>query len=95
MIEWEEKEKMKKLDIEVEFTESAFNHQIPEADIYWAFESFIFEERIKDEKDQYVLVGFDRSGNPLEIMFNQIDNETIQVFHVMKCRKQWRKKAGI
>jgi hypothetical protein len=43
-----------------------------------------FNER--DQKDQYLLIGFDLKGNPLEIMYNIIDNETISVFHAMPCR---------
>ena len=28
--------------------------------------------------------------NPLEILYNEIDNYTVNVFHAMKCRKAWR-----
>ncbi|MDR0908370.1 MAG: hypothetical protein LBM77_01265 [Spirochaetaceae bacterium] len=79
----------------IEFIDTAFNHKVPEADIRWAFETFVFEERIAETKDKYVIVGFDRTGNPLEVMFNQVDEDTIEVFHAMKCRAQWKKKAGI
>ena len=31
-------------------------------------------------------MGFDNSGNLLEIMYNVIDDNSINVFHAMKCR---------
>jgi hypothetical protein len=33
-----------------------------------------------------LLIGFDRKGNPLEILYNIIDNDTINVFHALRCR---------
>jgi hypothetical protein len=34
----------------------------------------------------YLLIGFDRKGDPLEILYNVIDDKTINVFHAMRCR---------
>jgi hypothetical protein len=34
--------------------------------------------------------GLDRSGNPLEILYNVLDEDMINVFHAMKCRKIYR-----
>jgi hypothetical protein len=31
-------------------------------------------------------LGIDDSGRLLEIMYNVIDEQTIQIFHAMKCR---------
>jgi hypothetical protein len=31
----------------------------------------------------------DRNANPLEVMYNVIDENTINVFHAMKCRKSY------
>jgi hypothetical protein len=33
-----------------------------------------------------LLIGDDRSGNLLEIMYNDIGEGAINVFHAMKCR---------
>ena len=76
------------MDTIIEFNESAFNHEVSMVDILWAFDNpkydGWFNER--EQKDQYLLIGFDRKGNPLEIMYNIIDNETISIFHAMPCR---------
>ena len=37
--------------------------------------------------DKYAVIGFDTAGNPLEIMYNPIDDDTINIFHAMKARK--------
>jgi hypothetical protein len=83
------------MEMTVEFLDSAFNHQFTKEDILWAIETFVYEERISETQDKYVLVGFSRAGNPMEIMFNQVDEDTVEVFHAMDCRPQWRKKAGV
>ena len=34
----------------------------------------------------YAIIGFDTSGNPIEIFYNIIDDETIKIFHAMSLR---------
>jgi hypothetical protein len=47
----------------------------------------VFEE---DDPSKNLLIGFDRHANPKaslpEILYNVIDEDTVQVFHAMKCR---------
>jgi hypothetical protein len=38
------------------------------------------------DKDKYLLIGFNRKGNPIEILYNITDDDTINVFHAMNCR---------
>ena len=35
---------------------------------------------------KYLLIGDDRNGNLLEILYNVIDEDSINVFHALKCR---------
>jgi hypothetical protein len=44
------------------------------------------EGPVEDDENQYIVLGFDNSGNLLEIMYNRTDEETVNVFHAMKCR---------
>jgi hypothetical protein len=78
------------MDFVIEFNPSAFKHGATETDIYRAFDTAKydgwFNEGEGQDKDKYLLIGFDRKGNPIEILYNIIDNETINVFHAMKCR---------
>jgi hypothetical protein len=52
----------------------------------------LYDERLDDSDNEdeinarYLLIGFDRSANLLEIMYNVIDENTIKVFHAMRCR---------
>jgi hypothetical protein len=39
-----------------------------------------------DIGSKHLLIGFDRNANHLEIMYNVIDEDTLVVFHAMKCR---------
>jgi hypothetical protein len=41
---------------------------------------------VEDMENKYLRLGFDRSGNLLEIMYNEIDEHTVNVFHAMKCQ---------
>ena len=78
------------MDIAIEINPSALKHGVSEADIRWAFDTSRydgwFNEGIGQAKDKYLLIGFDQKGNPLEILYNYSGNDTINVFHAMKCR---------
>jgi hypothetical protein len=41
--------------------------------------------------NKFLLIGFDLKGNLLEVMYNLVDEETANVFHAMKCRKEMYK----
>jgi len=70
----------------IEFNQAAFKHGIAEADIRWAFFHYRYDGPIEDMDNKFIRIGFDRSGNLLEIMYNEIDEHNFNVFHAMKCR---------
>ena len=74
----------------IKFNQAAFKHGYSEADILRTFETFIYEDPIEDADNKYLLLGFDLKGNLLEVMYNKIDDDSINVFHVMSCRKAYR-----
>ncbi|GHV76815.1 hypothetical protein AGMMS49942_16360 [Spirochaetia bacterium] len=71
------------MDLEIRYNQSAFKHHITEADIRMAFDTARYDEL--HENDKYLLIGFDRNANLIEILYNVIDEDTINVFHAMKC----------
>jgi hypothetical protein len=75
------------VDITIIFRQSAFKHGVSEADIRRAFQipehDAVFEE---GDPSKNLLIGFDRNANLLEILYNVIDENTVQVFHAMRCR---------
>ncbi|MDR3123526.1 MAG: hypothetical protein LBU16_07080 [Treponema sp.] len=71
----------------VVFTPSAFKHHETETDIYRAIETKVYEGRIKGYDSKFAIIGFTSKGNPIEVMYNIIDNGSIQIFHAMKARK--------
>jgi len=80
------------MDLETIFVPSAFKHSISEDNIRWVLLNHIADGIIEeDEETKYLSIGFDKTGNLLEIMYNLIDGQKIKVFHAMKCRKQFYK----
>jgi propanediol dehydratase small subunit len=79
------------VDISIEFNQAAFIHNVTEEDIRYAFDTARYDGSIdEDETDnKYLVIGFDRNANLIEIMYNVIDENTINVFHAMKCRKNF------
>jgi hypothetical protein len=73
------------MDVGIEFSEFAFKHSISEVKIRWAFDTVKYDGWFNvgegQDKDKYLLIGFDRRGNPLEILYNFIDDDTVNVFH--------------
>ena len=70
----------------IEYNKSAFKHKICEEDIRWAFFHYQYDGPIENMKNKYIRIGFDRTGNLLEIMYNEIDDHTVNIFHAMGCR---------
>jgi hypothetical protein len=70
------------------YNKSAFKHNFTEADIEWAFLHPICNGLLEGHENKYLLIGFDTRGLPIEVMYNRIDEETINVFHAMSCRKE-------
>ena len=71
----------------IKFNRAAFKHGVTEADILRAFETFIYEDPIDDADNKYLLLGFNTKGNLIEVMYNRINEDAINVFHAMLCRK--------
>jgi len=83
------------MEPEILFVPSAFKHGFSEADILWAIRTRIRNVLIDEYEDEYAIIGFDTKGNALEIMYNLLSDQTMEVFHAMRCRKSFRKKYGI
>jgi hypothetical protein len=85
-----EKREEQAVKLDIEFNPSAFKHGVTEADIRFAFDNKVFDHPIARQEEKNLLVGFDARLNPIEILYNEIDEHTVNVFHAMKCRKAWR-----
>ena len=83
----------KSVDAGIEFNESAFKHGVTEEDIRYAFAHIIFDHPIFGEEEKNLLIGFDTKASVLEILYNVTGDQKINVFHAMKCRKNWYKYA--
>ena len=68
------------------FVSSAFKHGATEADIRHAYETKIYSGPLEGYENKYAFIGFNRAGNPIEVFFNPIDDDTMKVFHAMICR---------
>jgi uncharacterized DUF497 family protein len=79
------------LDTKVLFNNSAFKHGVTKADIRSALRNFLFDEADVNDPDKYLAIGFDLNGNLLEVIYKVIDENTVNVFHAMKCRKEYIK----
>jgi hypothetical protein len=77
------------------FKDTAFKHTIFKLDILNAFEQRLFDHALPEDEEKYLLIGPDRNGNLLEIMYNVFDDDTINVFHAMKCRKTYEKLLNL
>ena len=82
------------MEPKIVFAPSAFKHGFSEADIRQAIKTSIREFLIDECEDTYAIIGFDTRGNALEITANLVDEETIEVYHAMRCRKSFQKKYG-
>ena len=82
------------MDVIVEFNEAAFRHNIDRDDILYAYRNRIYDAAVEQLPEKYAVIGFDRTGNLLEIMYNPIDDNTINIFHAMRARRSFIKTLG-
>ena len=74
--------------MDIIFKKSAFLHKVSEADIKYAFMNPYYDGPIEEDgksENRFLRLGFDRSGNLLEMMYNEY-GDIFCIFHVMKCR---------
>ena len=74
--------------MDIVFKASAFSHKIRESDIRHAFMNPYYDGPIEDVgniKNRFIRLGFDTSGNLLEILYNEYEDR-VCIFHAMKCR---------
>ena len=74
------------MEIEVLFTKSAFKHGIEKSSIIHAMTAPLYEEPFEYDDSKVLILGFDHSGNLLEIVYHILDEHLVMVFHAMKCR---------
>jgi hypothetical protein len=67
---------------------SAFKHGATSGDIDCAMTVPLVDRLMEGYTNKYLVIGFDLKGNLLEIMYNLVDEDTANVFHAMKCRKE-------
>ena len=74
------------ITITIKYSQSAFKHSVSEVSIEYAVINALFDDILDDVEDKHLLIGFDDNGNLLEILYNVLDDDTIRIFHAMKCR---------
>jgi hypothetical protein len=74
----------------VTINQSALRHEdVTEEDILRALELPVVDRMMPKFQNKYLLIGFDCNGNLLEIMYNIRTDGSYNVFHAMKCRKEF------
>jgi hypothetical protein len=72
--------------LEIVCKRSAFKHDVTEADILWAFNTAKYDRLVEGFENKYLLLGFNTQGNLLEVMYNDLGEDKVSVFHAMPCR---------
>jgi hypothetical protein len=78
------------MGIIVRFVPSAFRHGITREDIYHVLNNAEYDDVLDNDNEKHLVVGFDSRTNLLEILYNVVDEQTVKVFHAMKCRHAFR-----
>ena len=77
------------MDVVIKFCKSAFKHGVTEADILRVIDTVKYDGYLEDDEDaedKRLLIGYDRKAKLLEIYYNILDQDTVRVFHAMKCQ---------
>ncbi|MDR0472854.1 MAG: hypothetical protein LBH43_04190 [Treponema sp.] len=77
------------MEPEFVFRCTAFKHNLDDTDIRHAFQTCRYMGRYGSRDNVYLLLGFDMKANPVEILYNEIGENIVNVFHAMPCRNQF------
>jgi hypothetical protein len=83
------------MEPEIVFVPSAFKHGATREDIIHAYRTMIHDGLLESYGNKYGFIGFNQAGNPLEIMYNPVDDNTISVFFFFFVRKSFIKILGL
>ena len=76
--------------LEIVYKQSAFKHGVTGPDILWAFNTAKYDRLVEGFDNKYLLIGFNTRGNLLEVMYNDLGEDKVSVFHAMPCRNALR-----
>lgn len=79
------------MEAEIVFSDSAFKHGMTEEDIRNAFLTVIYDEADINNDKNFISIGFDGKQQLIEVIYSIMDDNTVFVFHAMKCRKEYLK----
>jgi hypothetical protein len=65
---------------------SAFKHGVTLENILHVLDNPLYEGPVEVYADKYIVLGFDTAGNLLEIIYNEMEDGGLNVFHAMPCR---------
>jgi hypothetical protein len=74
------------MEPEIIFESPVFKHGVTREDVRHAYETRIYEGPLEGYDNKYAFIGFNQNGNPIEVFYNPIGDDTIKVFHAMGCR---------
>jgi hypothetical protein len=74
------------MEPELIFAPSTLKHHVTGEDIRHAYRTRVFARKLEGYDNKYGFIGFNRAGNPIEVFYNPISEDTIKVFHAMGMR---------
>ena len=77
---------IERMEPEIVFVPSAFKHKVTREDIIHAYRTRVHDGLLEKYGNKYGFIGFNRAGNPIEVFYNPIGDDTIKIFHAMDCR---------
>jgi hypothetical protein len=75
--------------LQFRFRKSAFKHGVTEADIRHAFENYRTVKQFQNRENVYLLISFYLKANPIEILYNEFGDNSVNVFHAMVCKNRF------
>jgi len=83
------------MDVFVEFHQAALQHNISKEDIIHALKHRTHDALVEELPDKWAVIGPNRTGNLLELIYTEIDENSICVYHAMDARDSFIKKYGL
>jgi hypothetical protein len=81
------------MELTIDFDEAAFRHGMTRENIIWALKNHLVDAPlIESDSDDYLAIGFDTSGNLLEVIYEDLGGDVVRVYHAMPCRKKFYDK---
>jgi hypothetical protein len=80
------------VEFRIKILDSALKHGVTKETLFFVLENQLFDEMVDGDPAKTLIIGYDENANLVEMIFYEMEEDYLVVFHAMPCRKVYMEK---